>query len=48
MKPTDCTQCYHYGQSCVSGKVGCALWGKYDVVPAKCHEFVQIRKEGRK
>lgn len=44
MKPTDCTQCYHYGRIIPTGRVGCAIRGKCDVCPGRCHEFVRWKE----
>ena len=41
MKPTDCTQCYHYGKIIPTGRVGCAIKGKADVELGRCFEFVR-------
>ena len=37
----DCSECFHYGKSPVSGKVECCIKGKLRVCPGHCTEFVR-------
>lgn len=37
----DCSDCFHYGKSPLTGVTGCVLLNKCDVCPGKCHYYVR-------
>jgi len=47
MKETDCSKCFHFGKSPVTGMEGCAIEHKREVCPGKCFDFVPIPEVSR-